>query len=382
MPHRLITLAALSSLAITTGLANGCIHDDAQRVPAFDAGAIDVDGAIPDASTPDTGVDSGVPDTGTDAGAPETGADAGGGTLWVTDDFGGTSPGVLAFSVTELAAGGDVAPKTTISGATTTLTGPGCVAFDGSGNLWVVDSPGSKQAGKILEFAAASVAAGGDIAPTQTISGANTTLTNPSGCAFDSSGALWIANIDSASQNVVAFSAAQLATGGNIAPAIALGGGCNTIDVAFDGTGNLWVANLCTGLQEFTKADLATSGTPTPVVSIGQATGVSSITFDSAGNLWTSLQGGVNGVTEFTAGSLADAGTPVATLQISGTGTAMSTPFGVTFANGNLWVAQQASNALTQFDVAGLADGGGLAPTALASGAGTKLSSPSFILFH
>lgn len=87
-------------------------------------------------------------------------------------------------------------------------------------------------------------------------------------------------------------------------------------------------------------------------------------------------------MTEFTAASLSDAGTPVATLQISGTGTDMSSPFGITFANGNLWVVQQATNALTRFDVTGLADGGGLAPTAVVSGATTALSSPSFILFH
>ena len=95
------------------------------------------------------------------------------------------------------------------------------------------------------------------------------------------------------------------------------------------------------------------------------------------------MQGGVNGVAEFTPTAFdGDAASPQALLQISGTGTQMSSPFGLTFANGSLWVVQQASNALTRYDVTSLVERGGLAPTAVVSGASTGLSSPSFILFH
>ena len=217
---------------------------------------------VPGACTDAGAADAGSPDAGT----PDAGADAGTGTLWVTDNFAGGSPGVLGFSLAEAQAGGNIAPKTTISGANTTLTGPGCVAFDGSGNMWVVDSLGSKLAGKIVEFTAANVATGGNVAPAVTLSGASTQLTNPAGCAFDSNGTLWIADIDSGLYGVVAFTATQLATGGDVAPSIDFGNGCNTIDVAFDPAGDLWVSALCTGIEEYTKAELTDGGVaPNPV---------------------------------------------------------------------------------------------------------------------
>jgi sugar lactone lactonase YvrE len=268
---------------------------------------VTVPGACTDSGSSDAGHDSG-----TDAADTGTGGPAG--TLWVTDNFAGTptpTPSILGFSLAEAVAGGNVAPKTTISGAKTTMTGPGCVAFDASGNMWVVDSLGSKQAGQILEFTAADVATGGNVAPAVTISGANTQLTNPAGCAFDSNGTLWMAVIDNSTPNVVAFTAAQLATGGNISPAVDYGNGCNTIDVAFDPTGDLWVSALCTGVQEYTKAELTDGGaSPTPALTFGEATGVNGIVFDSSGNLWSTLQGGINAVTEYTPTALA-AATPV-----------------------------------------------------------------------
>jgi sugar lactone lactonase YvrE len=342
---------------------------------------------------PSTPVDSGTaadvsyPDTGT---TPEASADAGSakGTLWVTNNFAGTSPGVLGFSVASISAGGDVAPTTTIAGAKTTMTGPGCVAFDMSGNMWVVDSQGSKQQGQILEFSAADVATGGDVAPTTTVSGANTGLGNPSGCAFDSSGALWVTCIDptgTTMPNLVAFSAAQLTTGGNVTPNVQFSGSapnlCNSVNLTFDGAGDLWVSNLCSAIDEFGSSQLTGAGSA-PMSSIAPPTGVNGLRFDSAGNLWTALQGGVQAVQEYPAAGLGDAGA-ASSVSISGTNSLMSNPFGLTFDGaGNLWVVQQMSNSLTMFDATGLATGGNVAPTAVVKGASTTLSSPSGITYH
>jgi secreted PhoX family phosphatase len=265
--------------------------------------------------------------------------------------------------------------------------------------MWVVDSQGSKKPGQIVEFLASTLATGGNInvAPAMTLSGSSTTLGNPSGCAFDSDGALWIVNDDptlNADTNlVISFTAAQLAAGGNVAPTVVINNGqnvCNGVDLAFDPNGNLWVANLCAAIAAYKKSDLvAPGGSLTPMAKVNQSTGVNGLAFDSAGNLWTSLQGSVQSITEFKASELPTANNninPITT--INGALTKIDNPTGLAFVGGDLWAAQQGTtaNALTKFaqaDLAGAAaaDAGNIAPTVV-SGANTKLSSPWKIVIH
>jgi hypothetical protein len=400
MRARQTVLATLPVLAVLSYVAGGC--DDTSTPEKQDAGK-PADASTPDTSTPqvDSGTDAGAQpvDSGT---TEEAGQDSSTptGNLWVTDNFNGATKSVIVFATT---ANGDVKPVVTIGGANTTLTGPTCAAFDATGNLWVVDSKGGGMAGQLVQFPAASLVAGGNIAPSKVIAGNATTLIDVAGCAMDSNGALWVANVsppNPAQNNVVKFSAQTLTNGGtvmapaNSPPDITLGsiGGqylCNTFDLAFDGKGNLWVANLCSNIDEYQKSDLAASGTPTPIMTIKQATGVSGLAFDQAGNLWTTLQGSTHAATEFKAADLmtGDSGI-VASASIIGPNTQMQNPVGIAIVGGNVWVAQQNSTkgiagALTMYAAASLGtDGGNIAPAAVVSGTTSTVDSPTKIVLH
>ncbi|MBI3840655.1 MAG: NHL repeat-containing protein [Thaumarchaeota archaeon] len=201
----------------------------------------------------------------------------------------------------------------TTSAAATTSTGlfrPHGVAFDSSGNLWVADYSNNR----VLEYttplvtheAATLVIGQVDF----TSSGAATTstgLNNPAGITFDSSGNLWVSEINNA--RVLKFAAplstheaATLVIGQALfttsAAATTSTGLFGPFVVAFDSSGNLWVgdtdnhrvlkfaaplstheaATLVIGQVDFTSSAVATTST-----SAGDPEG---ITFDSSGNLW------------------------------------------------------------------------------------------------
>ena len=91
-----------------------------------------------------------------------------------------------------------------------------------------------------------------------TIKGAATKLNRPRGMAFDKNGNLWVANLgnfsNSSDDSIVAFSPAQLAQGGNLAPSIVLTSDSfhDPVGLAFDFNGNLWISNFSAGVT--TKA--------------------------------------------------------------------------------------------------------------------------------
>src|SRR5580658_4097079 len=82
---------------------------------------------------------------------------------------------VLIFPIT---ASGNVAPTTTISGTNTTITDPHHSAFDTAGNLYLTSSASNS----VLVY---PPSASGNVAPTTTISGANTGFDFPNGIALD-----------------------------------------------------------------------------------------------------------------------------------------------------------------------------------------------------
>lgn len=317
--------------------------------------------------------------------------------LWVPNG-GGNS--IDAYSLPQLAVGGNIAPSVDLSGSNTQLSDPSGLCFDQSGNLWVVNFVGSKQPSSIAEFAAASLASGGNIPPSATISGTNTTLVGSVTCDFDSAGNLWVVNDDNFSQSLAEFTPAQLATGGNIAPAITLGGIfgttdglCNSDGLVFDSSGDLWASGLCfNNVAAFTPTQLANGGNVAPQSElIGGNTTINqpvAVTFDAAGNLWvanSAANGGAPGALEFSASGLAAGGNIPPAVTIAGNATLMNNPAGVAFdPSGNLWVAQQGSNSLTRYSTADLAAGGNVAPSSVVSGANTmlQLNLPVAMKFH
>lgn len=105
-------------------------------------------------------------------------------------------------------ANGNVPPTSTIGGPTTTINSIQGLATDGAGNVYVSTTNGPNALPGILEFSAGST---GDVAPTRTISGSATTMTEGGNLAFDSAGNIYVLN----AENLLVFSPAAT---GNVAP--------------------------------------------------------------------------------------------------------------------------------------------------------------------
>ena len=182
-----------------------------------------------------------------------------------------------------------------------------------------------------------------------TIKGAATKLNRPRGMAFDKNGNLWVANLgnfsNSSDDSIVAFSPAQLAQGGNLAPSIVLTSDSfhDPVGLAFDFNGTLWISNFSAGVT--TKATvfglsadvLKTTGTVVPSTSvIDFAASPDGLAVDSAGNLWVTSEDKT--VLKYTKADLEIGGSALAVPNLTLTGFT-DTPRGLAFDNaGNLWV--------------------------------------------
>lgn len=106
-------------------------------------------------------------------------------------------------------ANGNVPPTSTIGGPTTTINSIQGLATDSAGNVYVSTTPSDPNAlPEILEFSAGST---GDVAPTRTISGSATTMTEGGNLALDSAGNIYVLN----AENLLVFAPAAT---GNVAP--------------------------------------------------------------------------------------------------------------------------------------------------------------------
>jgi sugar lactone lactonase YvrE len=206
-------------------------------------------------------------------------------------------------------------PNFSTSGCSATgaayVCNPNGIAFDPSGNLWVVDSGNDS----VVEFKApftagesVSMAVGGE--SDGQVNASN--LDNPYGIAFDSSGNLWVAD---ASDNRVVEYRAPLTNGEPASLAIgepsltattnndAKGNLSEPEDLAFGPSGNLWVADtddsrILEFTQPFSNGEDASqfigaanftsfNGNDTQsTVTLPEA-----IAFDHSGNLWVSDSG-------------------------------------------------------------------------------------------
>ena len=279
----------------------------------------------------------------------------------------------------------------TSGGSATTASGldsPTDVAFDSSGNLWVVDNVNNR----VLEYlkgngfttAESASLVIGQSGLGSSVSGVSADrLFRPHGITFDSSGNLWVA--DYANHRVLEFlkgngfttgESASLVIGqsdftSNASRSTAAGMGAPE-NVVFDSSGNLWVVDFTNSrVLEYLKGNGFTSGQSASLV-LGQpdftsggiahtASGLSgplAVAFDSSGNLWVADRGN-NRVLEyikgngFTTGESASLVIGQSNFISSGSATNAKNlyhPFDVAFdAAGNLWVADSDNRRVLQY---------------------------------
>jgi sugar lactone lactonase YvrE len=297
--------------------------------------------------------------------------------LWVADSYGNRVLEYKAPFTTDEAASIVIGQPgfTSLASATTSagLSTPNGLAFDSSGNLWVSDSSNNR----VLEYKAplttgeaASLVIGQSSFTGSAFTVTNSTsLNSPYGLAFDSSGNLWVADLQNGRvlEYTAPFStheAASLVIGEPSFTAsndeVSKAGLNAPNSVAFDSSGNLWVvdghrvleyakpfathepASLVIGQNTFTNSSTVTtsSGLSSP----------NGLAFDSSGNLWVADKGN-NRVLKYTAPfSTYEAASLVigqpnftssaTTPETEPTSTTLNQPSGLAFdSSGNLWVA-------------------------------------------
>jgi sugar lactone lactonase YvrE len=215
----------------------------------------------------------------------------------------------------------------------THLVKPSYMTYGPDGTLWMSVTGDSS----IIQYTRAQTSQNGSLNPSVTLTGCRT----PLGLAFDGQGNLWV--IDSATTSLREYSGITLATGGRPTDTISLAGittggaTWSPISVAVDDSNDVWVSaqprTLPTGpaadsvpshiVVEFSAADIQARGTPGPARTIVQVgTHVPGygpgMTFDSHGNLWTA-NGDASTLTQFTAASLTAASNPSPAVTITGT---------------------------------------------------------------
>jgi sugar lactone lactonase YvrE len=265
---------------------------------------------------------------------------------------------------------------------------PNALAFDAAGNLWVADQNNNR----VLEYGApfstheaATLVIGQSSFTSSGTATTSTGLSGPTGLAFDSSGNLWV--VDMGNSRVLeyktpfstgeaatlvigqaSFTSSDYSTTNSTNLSYATG-------LAFDSSGNLWVADqgdnrvveykapfttheaasLVIGQASFTSSN---TGATTP----SNLNGVKAITFDSSGNLWA-VDFRQSRVLEFTtpfstheAATLAIGQTSFTSRECAFTSTcaANSTnlfdPNAVAFdSGGNLWVADGDNNRVLEY---------------------------------
>ena len=160
-------------------------------------------------------------------------------------------------------ANGSAAPIKQISGSSTQINYPYQAAFDGNGNLYVLNAniPSS-----ITEYSAASIAGSGtiDAAPIATITSSSSALDGPEGLAVDSTGRIYVGN--SANNTISVFAPGS---NGNVAPAATLSGNStgfsiNQATIAVDSSNDLYVASSNSSNAVYVFAPV-TSSTQTPI---------------------------------------------------------------------------------------------------------------------
>ncbi len=200
------------------------------------------------------------------------------------------------------------------------IQGPGPLAFDGSGNVWITNN------GPTVSKLSANGAA---LSPSTGFSTGGTSA--PAAIALDTAGNSWIA--DSVGNDIVVLGS----SGSAIAGSPYTGGGLSfPFALAIDSSGGAWVGNLVgSSLSRFTSDGTPIAGSPFYGAGLNQPI---DLVLDGLDNVWL-VNSGSNSVSEFLSTGRPQSGS-------TGYGSAvLSNPFRAAIdTSGNVWVANLGSS--------------------------------------
>jgi streptogramin lyase len=301
-------------------------------------------------------------------------------------------------------ASGDVAPMASFAQG---MNGPFTVVFDPSGDLWAANVNNNSN---LIEFTKAQLATRNP-SPAVTISSASGALNFIASMAFDNSGNLWVV-VNNPSGRVYEYAKWQLASSGSPTPVNALSDFPSLpLGDGFDPWGNLWVTTQVSPscpqgcVVEIPKAELSTPD-PAPTVTISSIGGAN-IAFTPSGDMWMVTGGGPppiadcfgtvcnNELVEFTKAQLSSSGSPTPAVTISSTLAGCSVPeapqscaagslygpYGVAVErNGDVWVSNFNTPTTVEFSKHQLSQTGSPTPQRTIAGPDTGMNWPSFVV--
>src|SRR5579862_2930480 len=275
------------------------------------------------------------------------------GNIYVTNEFSGPNgvyQGMLA--IYSAGSNGNVAPMATISGVATGLTGPGGIALDSDGKIYVANAYTDYATGGIVgSITVYPAGSNGNVAPIATITGDNTGFGYIDGIALDSNRNIYVGGYSNAGVGGYEVNLFPAGSNGNVSPAATIVGPDTGLDlpigIALDSAGGLYVLNYYGGTPELGSVTVyraGSSGDAPPIATItSRFTGLygpQDIAVDAGGNIYvTNFAGGADNlgsVTVYSAVSLAT-GPPIAT--IAGDDTGLDYPSGIGLdSSGNIFV--------------------------------------------
>ncbi|MBX3134003.1 MAG: hypothetical protein KF689_11550 [Gemmatimonadaceae bacterium] len=195
----------------------------------------------------------------------------------------------MGFATSQLSATATLAPNVT-SG---TRGGTGLL-FDASGNLWLLGQ--STADPTVMRYPASALGTTGNPLPDRSITISGVNCDGPGALAFDVAGNLWVSI--GCQGRVVRLTPAQQGTSGVIVPSVQITNLTRPVGLAFNGLGDLWVGDS-THLRRYDAARLTASTgaaadlsasftTPTPRVAGQFALSVRNLGVDAGGELWVS----------------------------------------------------------------------------------------------
>lgn len=214
------------------------------------------------------------------------------GNLWLRGQS-ASDPALMRFSFITLGSMGSAGtptPDRTININGLTCVGPGALAFDPAGNLWM--SIGCQ--GRIVRLTPTQLGQSGVLFPAVQITG----LVNPQGIAFDSVGNLWVADQNQLKKYLAPRLAASINTAADLAITFTTptppAGQPNTLrafHLAFAPDGEFWVSSYeQKALYRVEPAVSAATGlqaaTPTRIVYLSEFTSPRGFAFDNQGGLF------------------------------------------------------------------------------------------------